>query len=101
MNKGDNIMKNIKYITTTLFVFILIGVNVSVVFEAENKITITNEAQANRYQCYEFDWDWVDAGTGFGCKSSSGMCSIISNESDCTHYSFSGSPEIIITPGEI
>ena len=94
-------MNKIKYISATLFVFILIGVNVSVVSETENKVTITNEAQANRYQCYEFDWEWVDAGTGFGCKLSSGMCSVISNPSDCTHYSFSGTPEIIITPIEV
>lgn len=78
----------------------LIGVNISVVSEAETEVTITNEVQANNLVCYEFDWQWVDAGTGFGCRSSSGMCSVISNESDCTHYSFSGSPEIIITPQE-
>ncbi len=92
-------MKKIKYIITTLFVFMLIGVNVSVVSEAENKVTITNEAHANSFVCYEFDWVWVDAGTGFGCNASSGMCSTISNESDCTHYSFSGKPAIIVTPG--
>jgi len=80
-------------------VFALVGVNVSVLSIDSEQVSLLNNAEAATLTCYAFDWEWVNAGTGFGCNESSAMCSIISNESDCTHYSFSGDPFIVITPG--
>jgi hypothetical protein len=91
-------MKKLKYIITTLSVFALVGINVSVLSNDSEEISVLNNAEAATSYCYYFDWDWIDAGTGFGCSASSGLCSIISNWGDCTHYSFSGDPSIIVTP---